>query len=326
MILIVVRKDLTVEKIKCSLCYMLKLKQHLSDFVSQNKRFRPPRFILMSLLLASPLAVLGQEEPPPDKWRYNLFHPTPRQEMREMNTDRPDQTESPFTVDAGHFQLEMDFVSGVFERERAQGADVTTEIWNVTPVNFKVGLLNNVDLQLVLDTYVQSKIRDHVSGTVDNASGFGDATSRLKVNLWGNDGGRTAFAIMPVVKWPLPKSGLRNGKTEGGVIFPLSVDLGEGFDLGAMTEFDFVANEAGRYDTEFVNSVTVGHDLTQKLAMYVEFFTVTGSAPGFRWQGQADVGWIYALQKNVQLDCGCNFGVTRSAPDFGPFAGLSIRF
>ena len=30
--------------------------------------------------------------------------------MREFNTDRPDVTESPFTVDAGHWQLELSFV------------------------------------------------------------------------------------------------------------------------------------------------------------------------------------------------------------------------
>jgi hypothetical protein len=31
--------------------------------------------------------------------------------LREMSTDRPDKTESPYTVDAGHFQFEADLVS-----------------------------------------------------------------------------------------------------------------------------------------------------------------------------------------------------------------------
>src|SRR5258707_15821817 len=46
--------------------------------------------------------------PPVDKSGYTLFNPTPREYMRAFTTDRPDLTESPFTVDAGHFQLEMD--------------------------------------------------------------------------------------------------------------------------------------------------------------------------------------------------------------------------
>jgi hypothetical protein len=262
----------------------------------------------------------------PDKTLYNFFNPTPRELMREFNTDRPDQTESPHTVDAGHFQLEMDFVSAGFDRDRASGDDVKIEVFNVAPLNLKVGLLNNLDLQLMLDTYQHLRIEDRTTGRVTGASGFGDVTTRLKINFWGNDGGRTAFGFMPFIKWPLPKSGLRNGKAEGGLIFPLGIRLAEGWDIGAMTEFDFVRNDAGSYDTDFVNSVTLGHELTASLGMYLEFFTVTGSAPGFRWQGQVDVGWTYAVGKNAQFDCGCNFGVTDSAPDFGPFAGFSFRF
>ena len=45
-----------------------------------------------------------------------------------------------------------------------------------------------------------------------------------------------------------------------------------------------------------------------------------------RWQGQVDVGWTCALGEDVQLDLGCNFGVTEAAPDFNPFVGLSRRF
>ena len=262
----------------------------------------------------------------PDKSIYNLFNPTPRELMRKMNTDRPDQTESPYTVDAGHFQLEMVFVSAGFDRDRTGGGDVRTETWNVAPLNLKVGLLNNVDLQLILETYRRSRVDDLKVRRVTETSGFGDVTSRLKINFWGNDGDKTAFGFIPFIKWPLPRSGLRNGKTEGGLIFPLTIDVAKGWDIGAMTEFDFVRNDAGTYDTEFVNSVTIGHELTERLGMYLEFFSVTGSAKDFPWQGQVDVGWTYAIGENAQVDCGCNFGVTRSAPDFGPFAGFSFRF
>lgn len=262
----------------------------------------------------------------PDKSNYHLFNPTPREFLREMSTDRPDQTESPYSVDAGHFQVELDFVNALFDRDRSGGRDVRSEVWGVAPLNLKVGLLNNVDLQVVLDPYVRVRVTDRVSHTVDKGSGFGDLQTRLKVNFWGNDGGRSAVGMMPFVKWPLPESDLRNGKMEGGVLFPFSVDLGRGWGLGGMTEFDFVADGSGEYDTEFINSITLGRDLTEKLGAYAEFFTVASSAPGFDWQGQVGAGWTYALREDVQLDWGCNFGVTRSAPDYNPFVGLSFRF
>jgi len=278
------------------------------------------------LLLAAAGAGAAASPDRPDKSAYHLLRPTPPDLLREMSTDRPDQTESPYTVDAGHFQVEMDLANATFDRDRSVGGDVRTTVWGVAPLNLKAGLLNRVDIQLLLDSYVHSRIEDRVAGTVSRASGFGDLQTRLKINLWGNDGGRSAFAMMPFVKWPLARSALRNGRTEGGVIFPFGLDLGRGWGLGAMTEVDFVDDGAGGYDPEFVNSITVGRDLTEKLGMYVEFFAVAGPAPGFRWQGQVDAGWTYALRENVQLDWGCNFGVTASAPDFNPFVGLSFRF
>jgi len=188
--------------------------------------------------------------------------------MREMSTDRPDQTESPHTVDAGHFQVEMDLVNATFDRDRSGGGDVRTEVWEIAPLNLKLGLLNHVDIQFVLDTHVHSRVEDRVAGTVDKTSGFGDLQTRLKINLWGNDG----------------------------------------------------------YDTEFVNSITFSHDILGTLGGYVEFFSVVGSAGNAHWQGQADVGFTYAVNDHTQLDFGCNFGVTKSAPDFQPFLGLTWRY
>src|SRR5205814_5062766 len=46
-----------------------------------------------------------------DKSGYNLWRPVPDSLLREMATDRPDKTESAFTVDAGHYQIEMDVLS-----------------------------------------------------------------------------------------------------------------------------------------------------------------------------------------------------------------------
>src|SRR5690349_13678522 len=63
---------------------------------------------------------------------YTLLHPTPRGQMREMSTDRPDTTESPISVDAGHVQIEMDAVSVA----RDQGV---TDLALAT-LNLKLGL------------------------------------------------------------------------------------------------------------------------------------------------------------------------------------------
>ena len=64
-----------------------------------------------------------------------LWNPTPRSEWRAMSADRPDFTESPYTVDAGAFQLEMSFV----DYSQTDDAESTT----LAPINFKVGRAPN---------------------------------------------------------------------------------------------------------------------------------------------------------------------------------------
>src|SRR3954465_15329058 len=125
----------------------------------------------------------------PDKSGSHLFPPTPQSSMREMETDRPDKTESPITVDAGHFQLEMDLATYTSDRAKHE----KRAEWGIAPINLKVGLLNNLDLQLVVETYNIEKTKDRDTGQTMRAEGFGDITLRAKVNVWGNESGQTAF-------------------------------------------------------------------------------------------------------------------------------------
>lgn len=281
---------------------------------------------LLVLLAVGTFAIPAQAEAEaaPDKWKYNLFNPTPREFMRELSTDRPDQTESAYTVDAGHFQVEWDAVGAVFDRERSGGGDVQTRGWG-TSLNLKAGLLNNVDVQFVLEPYAAIRQKDLPTGNANTASGFGEFQTRVKVNLWGNDGGKTAVAVMPFIKWPLPESDLRNGETEGGVIVPWALELPAGWGLGGIVEFDFVSDGGGGRDTEYFNTIALSHDIYGELGGYVEFAALVTPESGGEWQGQVDVGFTYGLNDNMQIDFGCNFGVTDAAPDFNPFVGFSWR-
>ena len=265
------------------------------------------------------------DEARPEASRHHLFHPTPRPWLRGLSADRPDQTESPYTVDAGRFQVEMDLVKAVWDSDTSGGDAVRTTSWG-TSLNLKAGLLDRVDLQFVLDPYVSERVERRSTGAVTEASGLGDLQTRLKINLWGNDGGRTAFAVMPFVKWPLSASGLRNGETEGGLILPFSVELPAGWGMGMMTAVGWVSDGAGGHDPEYFNTLTFGHDLVGELAGYVEFAALVAPESGAEWQGQLGVGFTYGLGANTQLDLGCNFGVTESAPDFNPFLGVTFRF
>src|SRR5678816_3384557 len=98
-------------------------------------------------------AVAVAVEPAPDKSRYTIFDPTPREQMREMSTDRPDKTESAYTVDAGHFQVEMDVLNYSWDRDNGLPGDTRIESVAIAPMNLKVGLCNRADLQVMLEPY-----------------------------------------------------------------------------------------------------------------------------------------------------------------------------
>src|SRR5271167_3863606 len=96
--------------------------------------------ILAAVLLAATGSGAAAQETnsvPPDKSGYNLFNPTPDKYMREISPDRPDKTDSPFTVDAGHYQLEMDFVNYTYDSPNSQHGNTQSEEYQVAPMNLK---------------------------------------------------------------------------------------------------------------------------------------------------------------------------------------------
>lgn len=256
---------------------------------------------------------------------YHLLRAVPGNGLRALETDRPDQTESPVTVDAGHFQLEADLISYSWDDQDG----LEREILSAPVLNLKAGLLPNVDLQVVLSPYTRSRVTDRRAGSghTETISGFGDTQVRLKVNFWGNDSGPTALAMMPFVQFPTGDDGLSSEATEGGVIFPFGFGLPFGFDATAMWEIDFLKDASGGgYHADFVQSLAVGRDLAGKLSGYVEWFTVVSTERGSDWTGQFDIGFNYLLNPNLKLDGGVNIGVTASAPDWNPFLGVTWRY
>jgi hypothetical protein len=248
-------------------------------------------------------------------------------DARELSTDRPDKTESPYTVDAGRVQFEIDLVSVEHDHDTDAGADTVTDAWAAPVVNCKLGLGQRTDAQLVLSPYGRVCTHDRVAATRTVQHGFGDITARVKVNLWGNDGGRTALALMPFVDFPTSQDSLGASAMQGGLIVPLAVELPANWGMGVMTEVDWTRNAADtRTYAEFVNSITFSHDLAGDLAGYVELWSKTSREPGTDWEGTFDLGLTYGLTEDIQLDAGCNFGVTSAPSDVNAFLGVSARF
>jgi hypothetical protein len=238
-----------------------------------------------------------------DKSNYTLFNPTPDSLLRDLSPDRPDATESPITVDAGRFSVEM----SLFDFRRNRGVESTT--WGA--LNFKAGLNHNTDLQTVFNLY---------DGTQGGPDGFGDVTLRLKHNLWGNDGGDTALALMPWIK--IPTGELSNDEWEGGLIIPLGIDLTKNLGLGLMAEIDYLHNGT-RHEFEFLHTAVLGLSLTEKTGAYAEYIGIWKEDS---YEAYLAGGMNYSVNEHLLLDFEVQSGLNSHAEDFGIFTGFTKRF
>jgi hypothetical protein len=230
-----------------------------------------------------------------------------------MSADRPDFTESPYTVDAGAFQLEMSFV----DYSQTDDAESTT----LAPINFKVGLRHDMDIQFVMDPFV---ISDDGRQTID---GVGDTQIRLKMNLWGNDSEGDAFAFMPFVQIPTSTNGIGGDEIEGGLIFPYATSLSETVGLGLMFETDFVHNDfEDNYEVEYVGTGVFGYEITEALGTYIEGIGILRPDADEEFTSILGVGVTYEVATDTVLDAGCNFCLEGDADDFNFFTGISIRY
>jgi hypothetical protein len=255
---------------------------------------------------------------PPDSTRminypYSLFRPVPRTRLRELATDRPDVTESAYSVDAGHFQMETDLVR---VGRQSDGGSRQREI-DVNAINLKIGLTRTMDLELIVNSYsIQTE------GNTTHA-GFGDLTLRLKRNLWGNDGGRTALSVIPFVKIPTGRA-VGNRAWEGGLVAPFAWQLPHDWTLGSQLQATLnYDSQRPVYYLNLAPTLTVGHDLYRQVGAFIE---VAGywDVRQPDWRLTLNGGPIVHIGPNVQLDVGVNLALTPYTPT-SYFIGLSIR-
>ena len=264
-----------------------------------------------------------QALPGADKSQYYLFNPTPPSLLRQMNP----LYESPYTVDAGHFQVESYAFQYVWDRNSLAGDDIQKDLWSVGPVTLKLGILNYLDAEVVLAPYTKIRYKDLDTRVVVTQSGFGDITPRVKLNLWGNDAASNAFGLIPFVKFPTSQDGLGNGSVEGGMVFPFSLQLPSDWWMILSPELDYMCDLSGSgHHFEFQNTAYFRRPITDKISGYVDFFSWVSAERNIGWVGVIDFGLSFLWSANVQIDLGTSIGVTRMADDINPYLGISFRF
>jgi hypothetical protein len=276
---------------------------------------------LLALMLLAFFICAMADDAAPDKSVYTLFNPAPDADLRSFSTDRPPKANSPYTVDAGHFQYETDIA--VFAYSNTDG--VKTQDWTVLDPTLKLGLTNTIDAELQVTPY-ESVVTKSAANTA-SISGIGDTIARLKINVLGDDHGPLAVALLPYVKLPTAQSALGNGRVEGGVILPISFSAPGNFSVIVMPAGDYLKDTADSgYHGAFDFLINVSHSLDHRWTFYSEVFTTQSFQAGQRAFYTLDEALTCALTPNMQIDFGRNFSLNSVTPRAQLFAGLSQRF
>ncbi len=247
-------------------------------------------------------------------------------DLRDLCPDRPGKGTSPCTVDAGHIQLETEFFNAAFQRQ----AGVTTDTNVTANTTVKYGLTDNWDIEAAVAPYTVARTHDENAATRRTVQGFGDLILRTKYNVLGNGAGAFGIALDPFIKIPTAKLGIGNHAVEGGLLVPMSLDLGGDWSLGATPEVDVLKNggDSGRH-VSLTGVVGLGRALGQGVTLGAELWTSQNRDPMGtvrQYSVDFDVAWQPQDSGNVQYDAGINRGLNSATPRWQGYVGLTRRF
>ena len=237
--------------------------------------------------------------------------------VRPLSTDRPDRTESPYTVPHGWFQIESDVASW----GRIDGVDERLTSTSFLTLNMKYGVTQRIDLQMVFSPWV--RVEEEVAGSVTSSrTDTGPLGLRAKFNIVGNDVAGPAFALLPYVFVPTHGDNVFDDVTFG-IVTPVSIPVGENAAFSAMAGVSRIDNE----DTWVLASVSIGSVLFGALSGFIELYTSRNSFETDAIDDATiDAGITYALGENWQLDTGVYRGLVDETEDWRVFLGASGRF
>ncbi len=301
------------------------------------------RMIASSVLVSVLSSTFGAEPTPEDKSQYTLFNPTPAEAMRPWRTDRAGV--SPYTLDAGHFEVDLTPLAYGYDEHDVIIAggnafvvfarvQIRSEAWSYGALAAKVGLANRLDAEVrfvpyeTITTEPEHLFFDENGRPVlprTTRSGFSDVVSRLKLNIWGNDGGKSALSVSGNVKFPTASDNLGNGQFEGGPSVEFAAQLPCGIELRLNVAANLFEDDREHRQASIETLMSFSRQIVGNLEGYFTFDAIAFTT-GDDWLGAVKAGLNYRIAKNIELYLGNSFGVTDNAFDYQPFLGIAARF
>jgi len=223
-----------------------------------------------------------------------------------IQTDRPDQTETPAIVPKGMFQVETGF--------SFQKNDSSSKLNTLPSTLWKYGVNENFELRLITEFITESLNGESTSGLnpiligckikISEEKGFWPKTSfigHVLISNFASSDYKTDY-YAPEFRFVMQHT--------------LSEKISFSYNLGA--EWDGFSPQP-----TFIYTIATGYSFTDRLGSYIELF---GFAPQKDKANHSfDGGITYLINNNFMLDLSSGIGLTNNAPENYVAIGFSFR-
>lgn len=228
------------------------------------------------------------------------------QEKDPIQTDRPDQTETPFTVPKNYFQSENGF--------NYEKVDANEEGFLYPSMLFKFGLTETFEFGLISEL-------NTIKTSTTSTTGLTPLTLRFKKLLFEEKG------ILPTASF-IGYLGLPNASSKKFKTTYFAPAFRFTMQHGLSDKFSLSYNLGAEWDGEspepvFLYTFAPGMSISSKVGCYVELY---GYLPQrSRSDHRTDGGFTYLLKPNIQFDISGGIGLSKTSPEYYGSLGFSFR-
>jgi len=236
----------------------------------------------------------------------------------EIQSDRPEVTESARLLPRGTAQLETGFL---YSSQRAAGLP-TEKVFGIEGV-LRIGVARDFELNLESEPLVR------VRGPQDD-TGFGDVMLGVRYRFLEEAEDETwppNLAVKPFVKLPVASEPVGTGRPDFGALLlasfalPWDVELEVNAGGAAIGQVD-----SGGYRAQAIASASLSRDILERLNAFVELFYSSRQQRGQGQQLALNVGLVYRITPTFAVDAGVQTSLFGGGPDYMIRTGLSVLF
>jgi hypothetical protein len=229
-----------------------------------------------------------------------------------IEPDRPDVTNGTHIVDIGLLQIE---IGGLYTHTGVDQHAVGT------PFTARAGLFEWLEARIGTDGLLTQT--DGFTSVV----GIGNVQVGAKLRLWADPGGVPVLSILPTVN--IPAASVEKGLGSGVADYTLALLTGTDIGRHAHVDVNYGIGAIGVGDREprFIQhlvSVSASDAISDNWNPYFEAFWFSRQDAGGAAVTAVDGGAIYELGSRYAVDGGVQIGISRNAPAFAAFGGISI--